>query len=90
MGNPLITESPIRELTRKLEDYEKILESLTDLDNKDKMFKIRETSRRIKDLSDDLHILLSCNDKNDFSLSEEEKSFYTQRFILLNIMSNLT
>ncbi len=90
MGNPLVSESPIRELILKLEEYEKILESFSDLDNKDKVFKIRETSRKIKDLSEELHVILSCNDRNDFSLSEEEKSFYIQRFILLNIMSNLT
>lgn len=89
MGNPLVTESPIRELILRLKEYEYIIESFSELDDKDKVFKIRETSRKINDLSHELDNIISCNEKNNFSITEEEKIFYMQRYLLLNIMANL-
>ncbi len=89
MGNPIKKESPIEELVSKLKTYQNMLESFVDIDNQYKIFKIREISRKIQDLTKDIEALISCEERNDFSITEEEKSLYVQRFILLSMMSNL-
>ena len=90
MGNPLVLHSPVQELIIKLKDYEKIFQSSRDSDNKDKTFKVREINRKIGDLCIELDSILTCEKKDDYTITDEEKSFYLQRLLLLNIMSNLT
>lgn len=83
MGNPVIRRENIQKLIDNIVSYEHIIKS-TSLQEPDKLFKMREIERKMKELNDDIQNLLDCHTRNDFRLTEEEKAFYLQRFLLLS------
>lgn len=86
MGNPRQVECPIENFIHSLKEYKNMIDM--DTSDENKLFKIQEINRKITELSKELDSILECYKKNDFSITDEEKSFYVQRFILLNLMSS--
>lgn len=82
MGNPVKTV----DIISKLKFYFNLLE---DKEDDDYIYRAREITMKLKDINEDLDKFLECNSKGDFSLTDEEKSFYTQRFLLMQLASRI-